>query len=64
MNWSGHGLMDLSGYYHNETDMMAEPDRARRLYAPANFERMAAIKAAYDPDGMFFSYLSPADNPA
>jgi FAD/FMN-containing dehydrogenase len=52
------------GFYHNETDMMAEPDRARRLYAPANFERMAAIKTKYDPEGIFFSYLSPADDQA
>jgi FAD/FMN-containing dehydrogenase len=48
-----------TGHYIAETDLGAAPDRARRSYTPDGWERLAALRAAYDPGGLFHSYLTP-----
>lgn len=42
-----------TGCYVNETDILRHPERARHCYSPAAWERMAAVRARYDPDGRF-----------
>jgi FAD/FMN-containing dehydrogenase len=49
-----------TGYYAGESDLLAEPNRARRCFTAANWERLRAVKAAYDPQGRFFDYLGLA----
>ncbi|MBT2383121.1 FAD-binding oxidoreductase [Streptomyces sp. ISL-11] len=51
---SGHG-----GHYVAEADLEAGADRARRSYAPAAWDRLQELKAAWDPDNVFHSYLAP-----
>lgn len=42
-----------TGCYVNETDILRHPERARHCYTPDAWERMAAVRAAWDPDGLF-----------
>jgi FAD/FMN-containing dehydrogenase len=46
------------GHYVAETDLPAAPSRARRSYTPAAWDRLAAVRAAYDPTGVFQPYLT------
>lgn len=46
-----------AGHYIGETDLAAGPDRARRSFAEKNWERLAALKARHDPDGLFHTFL-------
>ncbi|WP_433170428.1 FAD-binding oxidoreductase [Actinoallomurus sp. CA-150999] len=46
------------GHYVAETDLPAAPSRARRSFTPAAWERLAAVRAAYDPGGVFQTYLT------
>ncbi|MGW2826702.1 FAD-binding oxidoreductase [Streptomyces sp. NPDC001443] len=48
-----------TGHYIAETDLTAAPSRARRSYTPAGWERLRRLKAAYDPEHVFHSYLTP-----
>ncbi|MDF3300371.1 FAD-binding oxidoreductase [Streptomyces tropicalis] len=47
-----------SGHYIAETDLTADPSRARRSFTTADWERLQSVRAEYDPQGLFFSYLS------
>ncbi|MGI5531367.1 FAD-binding oxidoreductase [Streptomyces syringium] len=49
----------LGGHYIAETDLEADASRARRAYAPADWDRLQELKAAWDPDNLFQSYLAP-----
>lgn len=49
----------LGGHYIAETDLEADASRARRAYAPADWDRLQELKAAWDPDNLFHSYLAP-----
>ncbi|GGX75101.1 FAD-binding oxidoreductase [Streptomyces hiroshimensis] len=51
---SGHG-----GHYIAETDLEADASRVRRSYAPADWDRLQELKAAWDPENVFHSYLAP-----
>lgn len=51
---SGHG-----GRYVAEADLEAGADRARRSYAPADWDRLQELKARWDPENVFHSYLAP-----
>ncbi|MEU1820204.1 FAD-binding oxidoreductase [Streptomyces roseifaciens] len=51
---SGHG-----GRYIAETGLEADASRARRSYAPADWDRLQELKAAWDPENVFHSYLAP-----
>ncbi|GGU76131.1 oxidoreductase [Streptomyces albospinus] len=45
--------------YVAEADLEAGADRARRAYPPAHWDRLQEIKAEWDPDNRFHSYLAP-----
>ncbi|WP_338932461.1 FAD-binding oxidoreductase [Streptomyces netropsis] len=49
----------LGGHYIAETDLEADASRARRAYAPADWDRLQELKAAWDPDNLFQPYLAP-----
>jgi Berberine and berberine like len=40
-----------AGHYVNESDIVADPRRAERSYAKANWERLQGLRRKYDPDG-------------
>ncbi|GGN39791.1 oxidoreductase [Streptomyces kronopolitis] len=46
-------------HYIAETDLEAGADRPRRSYTPAAWDRLQEIKAQWDPDNVFHSYLAP-----
>lgn len=41
------------GHYVGESDIIEEPGRAERSFAPANWQRLQSIRRTYDPDGLF-----------
>lgn len=49
-----------TGHYVAEADLTADVSRARLSFAPADWERLRALKARYDPENVFHSYLQPA----
>jgi FAD/FMN-containing dehydrogenase len=46
------------GHYVGESDIVAEPARAERSFAPANWQRLQALRRQYDPDGLFHGHFS------
>ncbi|MFG2096829.1 FAD-binding oxidoreductase [Streptomyces sp. NPDC048612] len=50
---------DDGGHYIAETDLEAGAARARRSYTPATWDRLQEIKAQWDPENLFHSYLAP-----
>lgn len=48
-----------TGHYIAEADLLAAPTRARRSFTPAAWERLRALRAEHDPDGVFQPYLRP-----
>jgi FAD/FMN-containing dehydrogenase len=46
-----------AGYWVNETDLTADPARARRSFAPEVWEKMRRVRASYDPEGLFADYI-------
>lgn len=47
------------GHYIGEVDLTAAPTRAAHSFAKPNWERLQQLRARYDPDGVFHSYLEP-----
>ena len=45
------------GHYVGESDIVADPRRAERSYAKANWERLQALRRKYDPDGLFHGHF-------
>ena len=45
------------GHYIGESDIVATPSRARHSFAPANWQRLHALRKQYDPDGLFHGFL-------
>ena len=43
----------MTGCYVNETDFMRRPHWIKKCYSETNRERLAAVHARYDPDGLF-----------
>ena len=41
------------GHYVGEADIVNKPMRVERSFAPANWERLQALRRTYDPDGLF-----------
>jgi FAD/FMN-containing dehydrogenase len=41
------------GHYVGESDIVADPRRAERSFAPATWQRLQALRRTYDPDGLF-----------
>ena len=48
------------GRYVGEADLTRSRDPARECYAPPAWQRLRALRAAYDPGGLFFDYLGMA----
>jgi len=46
------------GHYVGESDIVADPVRAQRSFAPANWHRLQALRRKYDPDGLFHGHFS------
>jgi hypothetical protein len=44
------------GHYVGETDLYAAADRARRCFSPAAFARLEALRARWDPAGVFAGF--------
>lgn len=40
------------GHYVGESDIFARPSRAERSFAPANWQRLQALRRRYDPDSI------------
>ncbi|MFI2644790.1 hypothetical protein [Streptomyces sp. NPDC018610] len=50
-----------TGHYIAETDLTAAATRARRSFTPEDRQGLQHLKARYDPDGVFCTYLTPED---
>ncbi|WP_435243079.1 FAD-binding oxidoreductase [Streptomyces cucumeris] len=44
------------GHYVGEADLAHDPSRSVRSFAPANWERLRALRAVHDPQGIFHSF--------
>ncbi|MEV5242752.1 FAD-binding oxidoreductase [Streptomyces cinnamoneus] len=47
------------GHYIAETDQEAASTRAQRSYTPADWDALREVKARWDPENLFHSYLAP-----
>jgi hypothetical protein len=45
------------GHYVGESDIVADPARARRSFAAANWHRLQSLRRQYDPDGLFHGHF-------
>lgn len=45
------------GYYIGESDPVTRPASAVQAYAPEKWQRLADLRAKYDPDGVFFGFF-------
>ncbi|OEU90808.1 FAD linked oxidase-like protein [Streptomyces abyssalis] len=62
--WLREGMDELDphgtgSHYIAETDLEAGASRARRSFAPADWERLRQVRARWDPSGLFQDYLTP-----
>ena len=48
------------GRYVGETDLTKEADVAQQCYTPETWTRLRALRATYDPEGLFHDYLRRA----
>ena len=46
------------GHYVGESDIVADPVRAQRSFANANWQRLQSLRRQYDPDGLFHGHFS------
>jgi FAD/FMN-containing dehydrogenase len=46
------------GHYVGESDIIADPRRAERSYAKANWRRLQALRRQYDPEGLFHGHFA------
>ncbi|QIB66803.1 FAD-binding oxidoreductase [Kineobactrum salinum] len=46
-----------TGHYVNEVEGRGNPQRYRQCYSSANWNRLEKLRADYDPQGVFHSYL-------
>ncbi len=51
-------LPHITGYYIGETDPVAVPSEATGAFSPESGKRLAHLRDKYDPDGVFFGYLT------
>lgn len=45
------------GHYINEVEAQRHPERIRRCYSDASWQRLGELRRKYDPQGVFHSYL-------
>ncbi|MFF0063485.1 FAD-binding oxidoreductase [Streptomyces sp. NPDC005279] len=61
IEWLRHAMRTVeplgTGHYIAEADLTADPSRARRSFSPSDWDRLGRLKARYDPEDLFFSYL-------
>jgi FAD/FMN-containing dehydrogenase len=50
---------ETMGHCLGETDLTADNERTARSFAKPNWERLQALRAKFDPDGVFHTWLSP-----
>lgn len=48
------------GHYINEIDPVRYPEHVPECFAPADWKRLNALRAKYDPDGVFHTFLDRA----
>ncbi|MFB7667092.1 FAD-binding oxidoreductase [Kitasatospora sp. NPDC056138] len=59
-----HTLQPLgTGHYIAEADLTADRSRARRSFTAPDWERLQSLRAEYDPQRLFFSYLDGSAEP-
>lgn len=46
----------IQGYYIGESDTVGGPSAAQGAFSPENWNRLAALRAKHDPEGVFFNY--------
>jgi FAD/FMN-containing dehydrogenase len=46
-----------AGYYVAESDIIADPRRFERSYSKRSWERLRALRAKYDPEGLFTAHF-------
>ncbi len=46
------------GHYVGESDIVADPARAQRSFANANWQRLQSLRRQYDPEGLFHGHFS------
>jgi FAD/FMN-containing dehydrogenase len=46
------------GHYVSESDVVTEPTRAERSFAPANWQRLQSLRRTYDPDDLFHGHFA------
>ena len=47
-----------AGHYVGESDIVSDPARAERSFARTNWQRLQALRRAYDPDALFHGHFS------
>lgn len=61
IGWLHHAMRTVkplgTGHYIAEADLTAAPSRAHRSFSPSDWDRLGRLKARYDPEDVFFSYL-------
>jgi FAD/FMN-containing dehydrogenase len=62
VEWVRRSISGLSpwigGHYVGESDLLAQPDRIRKSFSPANWERLQRVLSEYDPDGRLHTFLA------
>jgi len=51
------------GYYIGESNTVERPSNAVQSVSPENWQRLADLRAQYDPDGLFFGYFDGLASP-
>jgi len=46
------------GHYVGESDIVSDPARAERSFAPMNWQRLQALRRTYDPDALFHGHFT------
>ncbi|MFF7988091.1 FAD-binding oxidoreductase [Streptomyces sp. NPDC007901] len=44
------------GHYVGEADLVGDPSRSVRSFAPAHWQKLQSLRATYDPQGLFYSF--------
>jgi FAD/FMN-containing dehydrogenase len=48
-------------HYIGETDIVQDPSRVQNSYSTEKWQRLEAVRAKYDPQGVFFGFLGGTD---
>ncbi|MGB8355918.1 MAG: FAD-binding oxidoreductase [Chthoniobacteraceae bacterium] len=53
----------IQGYYIGESDTASSSSVAPGAFSPGNWKRLSALRAKYDPEGVFFDYFDGFSDP-